>query len=422
MMRTRAAIHAPAGSFESLHAALDAGADAVYFGAGPWNMRAGGAVNFRPSELKEVVKLCHGRGAKAVLAVNTIVYEGELAEVRRLCEDAKRAEIDACIAGDPAVLMMLRELGIPAHITVQCNVSNLESVRFYAPFADVIVPARELPLGSIRSMAEGIRRENIRGPSGKPVALELFAHGALCIGISGRCGMSLCTSGRSANRGECLQPCRRRYLVRDAETGEEMEIDNSFVMSPRDLCTVGFLDRILDSGVSVLKIEGRGRPADYVYTAVSVYREAADACLNGTFGPELVSGWMRRLKSVFNRGFWEGGYYLGNTLSAWSGHGGSLATYAKVTVGRVTDWYARAGAVAVRLESGGVRLGDRIRIVGPATGFRETVLEELRVDDVPANHAEKGSVVSFPMKERVRPGDLVQVARERMAEDKHESQ
>ena len=193
-------------------------------------------------------------------------------------------------------------------------------------------------------------------------------------------------------------------------------------MSPRDLCTVGLLDRILDSGVSVLKIEGRGRPADYVHTAVSVYREAVDACLNGTFGPELVSGWMRRLKSVFNRGFWEGGYYLGNTLSAWSGHGGSLATYAKVTVGRVTDWYARAGAAAVRLESGGIRLGDRIRIVGPATGFRETVLEEIRIDDVPVDHAEKGSTVSFPMKERVRPGDLVQVARERMAEDKHESQ
>lgn len=420
MVRTRAAIHAPAGSFESLHAALEAGADAVYFGVGPWNMRAGGAVNFRQSELKEVVDLCHDRGAKAVLAVNTIVYDGELSAVRELCEEAGRAGIDSCIAGDPAVLMILRALKIPAHITVQCNISNLAGVRFYAPFADVIVPARELPLGSIRRLADGIREENILGVSGKPLELEIFAHGALCIGISGRCGMSLCTTGRSANRGKCLQPCRRRYLVREAETGEELEIDNSFVMSPRDLCTVGFLDRILETGASILKIEGRGRSADYVYTVVQVYREAADACLEGTFGPERVTGWMDRLKSVFNRGFWEGGYYLGNPLSAWSGHGGSLATYAKTTVGRVTDWYAKAGAAAVRLESGGLRLGDRIRITGPATGYRETVLMELRVDDVPTDHAEKGCTVSFPMKERVRAGDRVQVARERMAEDEDE--
>ncbi len=407
------AIYAPAGNSESLTAALKAGADAVYFGAGHWNMRSGGAANFPLEDIPEVVKACHAHSAKALLAVNTIMFDSELEGVYELCDTAKRSGVDACIAGDPAVLTYLRKIGLPAHITVQCNVTNLEAVKFYAPYADTMVLARELSLEQIRHIAEGIERENICGPSGEPVKIEIFAHGALCIAFSGRCGMSLCTYGKSSNRGECLQNCRRRYLVKDAETGEELEIENSFVMSPKDICTVDILDKILESGVSALKIEGRGRPADYVMETVTVYREAREACGNGTFSPEKAAEWKKRLARVFNRGFWEGGYYLGSFMNMWSGQGGSQATVRKEYIGRVTHWYPKAEAAAVRMDTGVLRNGDRLLITGPATGACEVTAEGIRVDDREVMQAVKGEEVSFILKERVRPGDKVQILKER---------
>lgn len=411
------AIFAPAGNFESLQAALNAGADGVYFGAGALNMRAGGAVNFTPEELPEVIARCHAAGTKAYLALNTVIFDGEIPSVRELCRIAKEASIDGIIAGDPAVLNVLREYRIPAHITVQCNVTNLEAVRFYAPYADVMVLARELPLGSVAAITKGIRREEIRGPSGELVKIEVFAHGALCVGISGLCSMSLCTYGRSANRGKCLQNCRRRYLLHDAETGAELEIDNEYIMSPKDIRTVGFLDRILDAGVAVLKIEGRGRPADYVDTTVRVYKEARDAWKDGSFTEEKVADWNRRLETVFNRGFWEGGHYLGNTLSAWSGGPGNLATYRKEHVGLIAHYFPRAGVASVKMQSGVLRKGDRILISGSSTGAMEVMIGELRVADSPVESACKGEEASFAVPGKVRTGDRVQILKERIAEE-----
>ena len=409
-----AAIYAPAGSFGSLNAAFQAGADAVYFGVGRWNMRAGAAANFTPDDLPAVAAACHEHGAKAVLAVNTILYDDELAGIRELCSRAKECGVDACIAGDPAVLAWLRKIGMSAHITVQCNISNLEAVRFYAPYADVMVLARELSLEQIRRITEGIREQNIRGPSGELVRTEVFVHGACCIALSGRCGMSLYASGRSSNRGECLQNCRRRYVVRDAETGVEMEIDNEFVMSPKDICTIGFLDRILESGVSVLKIEGRGRPADYVRETVSVYREARDCVRAGTYGPEKIAGWKKRLASVFNRGFWEGGWYLGEFRDMWSGCGGSQATRTKEYIGRVTNWYSKLSVACVRMDAGILREGDRLLVTGPSTGACELCAEGLRVDDRAVEEARRGMEVTFRSPVRLRTGDQVQILKDKV--------
>lgn len=411
-----AAIFAPAGSFESLSAALQAHADAVYFGVGPWNMRAGGAANFTPDELPHVVRICHEGGAKAVLAVNTVFYDDELPRVRDLCLRAKECGTDACIAGDPAILGYLREIGMPAHITVQCNIASLDAVRFYAPYADVMVLARELSLERIRRIAEGIREQGIRGPSGELVRLEVFAHGALCIALSGRCGMSLATCGKSSNRGECLQPCRRRYLVRDAETGAELEIENQYVMSPRDICTVGILDKILETGVSVLKIEGRGRPADYVRETVSVYREACGSIGAGTYTEEKIAAWKKRLASVFNRGFWDGAWYLGDFRDMWSGRGGSQATRTKEYIGRVTNWYSKLSVACVRMDTGTLREGDRLLVTGPATGACEFSAENLRSDDLAVSEAHRGMEVTFRTPVRLRTGDRVQLLKDKVTE------
>ena len=399
---------APAGSFESLEAALQNGAGAVYFGAGRLNMRARAAVNFTPDDLPEIVRRCHAKQAKAWLTLNTILYDGEVDEVRELCRQARTAGIDAVIAMDPAVIGAAAETGLPVHLSVQANISNMESVRFYSRCADAVVLARELTLEQIARICRGIREQEIRGPSGELVKVEVFIHGALCVAISGRCYMSLAEFNSSANRGGCFQSCRRKYLVRDADNGMEFTIDNQYVMSPKDLCTIECLDAILDSGVSILKIEGRGRSADYVARTVSIYRKAVDLWLSGKRpSPEQRAEWKRALAEVFNRGFWEGGYYLGRKPGEWAGCGDNRATMKKCFLGTVVNYYPKAKAAEVRLSAESLHNGTHLLVTGNTTGAVEVEADGLRVDDVPVPCAEKGSFATFPCETKLRPGDKV---------------
>ena len=342
---------APAGSFESLAAALRAGADSVYFGVGMFNMRARSTVNFQPEDLPKVARLCHACGAKAYLTCNVIIYDEELEAMQQLLRDAKAAGVDAVIAADLSVISYAHSIGLEVHISVQANVCNVGAVRFFAAYADVMVLARELKLSQIRHIIETIRRENITGPSGKLVRIEIFAHGALCIGISGKCGMSLAAYNRSANRGQCYQLCRRKYRVTDTETGFEMDIDNQYIMSPKDICTIRVIDQLVEAGVSVFKLEGRGRSEAYVSTVTEVYKEAVTDCAAGTWSPEKVAAWEDRLLHVFNRQFWHGGYYLGEEWDTWSGCSNSLALEQRRHMGRVMRWYAKAGVAEIRLEA-----------------------------------------------------------------------
>lgn len=379
-------------------------------------MRAGAAANFQLADLPEIVRLCHAAGARAYLAVNTIVYDPELAELYRLCDAARSAGVDACIAGDPAALEYLKQIGMSIHLTVQCNIANLPAVRFYARYADVVVLARELTLERIAAIVDGIRREKILGPSGELVKVEIFAHGALCVALSGRCYMSLAAYNRSANRGECLQNCRRRYLVRDAETGFELEIDNQYVMSPGDLCTVEQLDRILATGVSLLKIEGRGRPADYVAVTTRIYAAAVAAWKAGIFTAEKAKVWRAELEKVFNRSFWSGGYYCGEKIGEWSGGAGSRAGWKKSYLGKIVHFYAKISVAELQVETRTrIRPGDRLLVIGETTGALETVPSELRGDAGPVESAFRGDVVSFAVPGRVRCTDKVYLLTERNA-------
>lgn len=405
-------IMAPAGSFESLAAALRAGANSVYFGVGELNMRARATVNFTEADLPRVARLCHACGARAYLTCNVVVYDDELEPMQRLLATAKAAGIDAVIAADMAVVTYAHQLGLEVHISVQANVCNLAAVRFYAAYADVVVLARELKLSQIRRIIEGIQRERICGPSGQLVRVEIFAHGALCIGISGKCGMSLAANGHSANRGDCLQLCRRRYTVSDAETGFAMEIDNQYIMSPRDICTIRVLDQLIEAGVAVLKLEGRGRSESYVSTVTSVYREAAQACLAGEWSPEKVAAWEERLSSVFNRGFWHGGYYLGEPWETWSGRSNSLALEQRQHLGRVLRWYPKAGVAELRLEAAPLSPGEVVEITGPTTGVVRVEVPAVRCDDAEGcarevQQAPKGSVALVALPQKVRRGDKV---------------
>jgi len=398
----------PAGSFESLQAALDNGADAVYFGVGQLNMRSRATVNFTEDDLPEIVRRCHRRNAEAWLALNIVVYDGELPEVRRLCEAAKAAGVDAIIALDISVIMAARDAGLPVHISVQANISNIEAVRFYAQFADVIVLARELTLEQISQICRQIREENIIGPGGRLLKVEIFAHGALCVAISGKCYMSLAVYGTSGNRGTCFQPCRRKYTVRDTETDAEFVVDNQYVMSPKDLCTVGFLDKILDSGVSVLKLEGRGRSADYVARVTSVYKEAIQHWRKGLpFTDELAANWEKRLAEVFNRGFWRGGYYLGKKLGEWAASRDSQATVRKDFAGTVTNYYAKPKVAEALLSACGVSAGDKLWVIGNKTGAVEITMPSLFANDKKADCAQKGDVITFPCDIRLRAGDKI---------------
>lgn len=403
---------APAGSYESLAAALRAGADSVYFGVGMFNMRARSTVNFQPEDLPRVARLCHACGAKAYLTCNVIIYDEELEAMQQLLRDAKAAGVDAVIAADLSVISYAHSIGLEVHISVQANVCNMGAVRFFAAYADVMVLARELKLSQIRHIIDTIRRENITGPSGKPVRIEIFAHGALCIGISGKCGMSLAAYNRSANRGQCYQLCRRKYRVTDTETGFEMDIDNQYIMSPKDICTIRVIDQLVEAGVSVFKLEGRGRSEAYVSTVTAVYKEAVSDCAAGIWSPEKVSAREERLLHVFNRQFWHGGYYLGEEWDTWSGCSNSLALEQRRHMGRVMRWYPKVGVAEIRLEAEPVSPGDKIEITGCTTGIVRVTVSEVRCDDengvtqiVPT--APKGATALIAVQQKVRHGDKV---------------
>lgn len=405
-------IMAPAGSFESLAAALRAGADSVYFGVGLFNMRARSSVNFQPSDLEGVARRCHAFGAKAYLTCNVIIYDQEVAAMEELLDTAKAAGIDAVIAADLAAISYAHSIGLEVHISVQANVCNMSSVRLMAQYADVMVLARELKLSQVKHIIDSIREENITGPNGKPIRIEIFVHGALCIGISGKCGMSLTAYNASANRGQCYQLCRRKYRVTDIDSGFEMDIDNEYIMSPKDICTIRVIDQLVEAGVSVFKLEGRGRSEAYVSTVTRVYKEAVERCAAGQWSPEYVQTWEGELQRVFNRQFWQGGYYLGEEWDIWSGCANSLALEQRQHLGRIVRWFPKAGVAQIRLEAGSLSHDDIIEVTGSTTGIVRSSISELRYDNeegetIETSSAPKGSMAFVPFSEKVRHGDKV---------------
>ena len=389
MDRKELEIMAPAGNFECLHAAIQGGADSVYFGVGQLNMRSHSAANFQPEDLAEVVKICREAGVRSYLTLNITLYEEELDAMRSALDAAKAAGVDAVIASDMAAIEYCRKIGLEVHISTQLSISNSESLRFYSQFADVVVLARELNLDQVRKISDTIGRDNICGPSGRPVRIEMFAHGALCMAVSGKCYLSLHSYGASANRGSCYQVCRRGYEVTDLETGNQLLVDNKYIMSPKDLCTIEFMDKIIASGVKVFKIEGRARSAEYVKRCASCYRRAADAVCDGTYTPELASGLKKELAEVFNRGFWDG-YYQGAYLGQWSEVYGSQATRTKIYCGKITNWFDRIGVAEISVESVPVHRGDRLMVTGATTGVVEFDASDLRVNLEAAEVAGKG--------------------------------
>ncbi len=401
----KAEIMAPAGSYEALRAAINAGAQSIYFGIEQLNMRARAADNFTTEDLKKIVAICQGEKVKTYLALNTIMYDHDITLMQKICKTAKEAGVNAVICSDVAALLYARSIGLEVHLSTQTNVTNIESVKFYAQFADVIVLARELTLQQIAVICTEIKKQNILGPKGKPMEIEIFVHGALCVAISGKCYMSLATYNSSANRGACLQNCRRSYRVIDEETGDELVVDNKYIMSPKDLCTIGFIDKILDTGVRVLKIEGRGRAPEYVATTVRVYKEAVDSYYDGTYTPEKIERWTKELETVFNRGFWHGGYYLGKQLGEWSATYGSKATTEKVYLGKVRNYYQKTKVGEFYLESGTLKVGEEIYVMGPTTGVVQTKVTSLLWNDKKVSAVMKGAVVTIPVEERIREND-----------------
>ncbi|WP_152285937.1 U32 family peptidase [Flavicella marina] len=395
---------APAGNFESLQAALDNGADSVYFGVEQLNMRARASINFTLDDLEEIEKRCSEKGVRSYLTLNTIVYDHDLSIVKTLIKRAKEANITAVIAMDQAVIATAREVGMEVHISTQINVTNIETVKFYAMFADTIVLSRELSLRQVQKITELIEKEEIKGPSGRLVEIEIFGHGALCMAVSGKCYMSLHSANSSANRGACKQNCRKKYTVIDQETGFEMELDNEYIMSPKDLCTIDFLDEIADAGIKVLKIEGRGRAPEYVARVIRCYRQAIDSLEAGTFSKEKVISWMQELEKVYNRGFWSG-YYLGQKLGEWSKGSGSHATQKKVYLGKGMHYYPKANVGEFKIEAYDVTVGDTILITGPTTGAQEMQVKEIMVDDVLSEKATKGDSCTLKLDFRIRPSD-----------------
>ena len=395
---------APAGNFESLQAALDNGADSVYFGVEQLNMRARASVNFTLDDLPEIAKRCEAKGVRSYLTLNTIIYDHDLSIVKTLITQAKAANITAVIAMDQAVIAMAREKQMEVHISTQINVTNIETVKFYALFADTMVLSRELSLRQVKKITEQIEKEQIKGPSGKLVEIEIFGHGALCMAVSGKCYMSLHSQNSSANRGACKQNCRKKYTVIDQETGFEMELDNEYIMSPKDLCTIDFLDEVVDAGIKVLKIEGRGRAPEYVAKVIKCYREAIDSIENGTYSKEEVITWMKTLETVYNRGFWSG-YYLGQKLGEWSKGSGSHATQKKVYIGKGTHFFPKANVGEFKIEAYNINAGDTILITGPTTGAQELVVEEFLVNDKKSTEGTKGDMVTIKLPFRIRQSD-----------------
>lgn len=395
---------APAGSYEALAAAVKAGANSVYFGVEQLNMRTKSTHNFTLEDLPRIATICSENGMKSYLTLNTIVYDHDINLMKRILDKCKESGITAVIASDHAVMNYARKIGVTVHISTQANITNIDTVEFYSVYADVMVMARELSLLQVESVNKEIARRGITGPSGELVRTEIFGHGALCMAVSGKCYLSLHSNFSSANRGACVQNCRRSYVVMDKDEGIEFEVDNEYIMSAADLCTIDFLDKIIKAGVSVLKIEGRGRSADYVYTTTQCYREAIDAYYDGTFSAEKVAHWKERLATVFNRGFWDG-YYLGRKMGEWSDNPGSKATKRKVYIGKGMKYYDETGIGEFFIEAQGVKIGDELLITGPTTGVIETMMSSMRVEDEPVEQVKRGVTITFPVSEKIRPSD-----------------
>lgn len=396
----------PVGSFESLMAAIQGGAGSVYFGVGKLNMRSRSSVNFTLEDLEKITRICRQFNVKSYLTLNTVIYDSEIEEVQKTVDAAKKHGVSAIIASDLAVLEYAREQGVEIHISTQCNITNISAVKFYSRYGDVMVTARELNLDQVAAITKQIVEQDIRGPKGDQIKIEVFVHGALCMAVSGKCYLSLHNHNHSANRGACLQDCRRAYKVKDKDSQVELEIDNEYIMSPKDLKTIHLLDKILDAGVTVLKIEGRGRSPEYVKTVTRCYKEAVEAFFSGNFTEENLERWDTELSTVYNRGFWEG-YYLGRELGEWSPVHGSLATQKKIYVGIVANYFVKSGIVHVRMDSHDLQAGDKIEVLGPTTGVYEAVIENLVVNDKPVDKTVKGENPTFHVSRRLRRNDKV---------------
>ncbi len=399
-------ITAPVGSWESLMAAIQAGANSIYFGVGVLNMRARSSINFTLRDLVRITRICRKHNMNTYLTMNTVIFDQEVREMKRTIDSAKKNGVTAIIASDHAVIQYARSVDMPVHMSTQTNITNLEALKYWSQVADVMVMARELNLEQVAAITRAIKRRKITGPSGNLVEIEVFAHGALCMAVSGKCYLSLDHYNASANRGSCYQLCRRPYLVTDQDTGIELEVDNEYIMSPKDLCTIEFLDKIVKAGVSVLKIEGRGRSPEYVKTVVSCYREAVDAIKAGTFTPEKISRWVGRLKTVYNRGFWDG-YYLGRKMGEWAEQHGSVATETKQYIGKITNYFTKLKVAEVKMESGILQPGDRISIQGTTTGVIDLTVPEIRVDLKPVTKTIKGELCSIPVDQFLRRADKI---------------
>lgn len=395
---------APVGSYESLVAAVQGGADAIYFGIEGLNMRANSANNFTIDDLHKIAEYCHENGLKSYLTVNTVIYDNDIDTMHNIINAAKEAKISAIIASDLAAILYARSIGVEVHISTQVNISNSEAVKFYSQFADVVVLARELNLEQVYNIHQSILKNDIRGPHGELVRIEMFCHGALCMAVSGKCYMSLHEMNRSANRGACGQICRRSYTVTDRDTGEQLDIENQYIMSPKDLKTIHFMNKMIDAGVRVFKIEGRARGAEYVRTAVSCYNEAINSYIEGTFNEDKIANWDERLKTIFNRGFWNG-YYLGQRLGEWTSKYGSSATKIKVYAAKGIRYFSKIGVAEFQMEAGELNVGDEVIITGPTTGAVNVKIEEIRVNLVPVEKAKKGERFSIKIADKIRPSD-----------------
>lgn len=406
MNRKDIEITAPAGSYDSLTAAIQGGADSVYFGAEQLNMRSASSNNFTSGDLKKIAAICRENGLKSYLTLNVVVFDSEIPQMQKIIDDAVEAGVSAVIASDLSVIRYAYSRGIDIHLSTQMNITNIESLKFFSAWAGTAVLARELNLSQVKQISDEITRQDIRGPKGELVKIELFAHGALCMATSGKCYLSLHEYNKSANRGECYQICRRSYDVTDRETGHELTVDNEYIMSPKDLSTIGFLDKIISSGVKILKIEGRARSAEYVKVVTSCYDEALKSIASNTYTGEKISGWNTRLSTVFNRGFWDG-YYLGQRLGEWTNKYGSSATKRKIYLGRITNYFAKINVAEVKLETGDLSKGEMIIITGPSTGMIEHTVDELRVELKDTGRALKGEFCSIKIDSFLRRSDKV---------------
>ncbi|MDC0584481.1 U32 family peptidase [Bacteroidales bacterium] len=404
MTRKDFEIMAPVGSFESLMAAINAGANSVYFGLAKLNMRSRSSVNFTTEDLAEIANRCKNNNVKSYLTINVVTYDNEFVQVKELVDAAKQFEVSAIIASDMAVIQYANQVGVPVHMSTQVNISNTQALKFFSQFADVMVLARELSMDQVMTIHRHIIDQNITGPQGELVKIEMFCHGALCMSISGKCYLSLHEYNHSANRGACLQTCRRGYTVADKETGREFDIDNEYIMSPKDLCTIHFVNKLMDSGVRVFKIEGRARPAEYVKTTVECYNDAINSVLENTYTDEKIQKWQKKLGTVFNRGFWDG-YYLGQKLGEWSHVYGSKATEKKAYIGKVRNYFSKLNVAELLCEAGELKVGDKVIINGPTTGVVETEVKELRYDLQPVEGVVQKQVFSMPVPTMVRRSD-----------------